>query len=446
MFCGGVFMSNKRMIVKKLLFIMLAFFMALSNGGGALLEASYVCAAKKSGSTNMTKSIKVKSAKGRNMTADEVAALSGSTFKLFDNIMKSEPADKNVLISPSSIYYAFGMAENGAKSSTKSQLENVVNGGIKSGEFNKILAASKKRMMSDKCVKWNVANSVWYIDRKDVKVKKKFLKKVKSYYGAEVYKAPFNSKTLKDVNSWVKKNTHKMIPKVLDRISKDEVMYIINAMAFEGEWGEQFKDSQVTKNQEFTNIDGSKSKTTMLSEKEESYFELNGGLGFRKKYKGYNYSFVGIMMPDNMTPSEYISKLSENGGEFPKQLSNVKSADVYVKFPEFSYDYDIEMSKVLKNMGVSDAFDQEKANLYNMFKKTDDYNYCFSKVIHKTHIEVDKNGTKAAAVTAISVEKATAFLREREKVYITLDKPFVYAIVDDKTNLPVFVGVVNKLN
>ena len=202
----------------------------------------------------------------------------------------------------------------------------------------------------------------------------------------------------------------------------------------------------MTKNQEFTNIDGSKSKTTMLSEKEESYFELNGGLGFRKKYKGYNYSFVGIMMPDNMTPSEYISKLSENGGEFPKQLSNVKSADVYVKFPEFSYDYDIEMSKVLKNMGVSDAFDQEKANLYNMFKKTDDYNYCFSKVIHKTHIEVDKNGTKAAAVTAISVEKATAFLREREKVYITLDKPFVYAIVDDKTNLPVFVGVVNKLN
>lgn len=418
----------------------------LGVGAGFGMSQKITIAATKSGTVNMTKSIKVKSNKGRELKSSEVSALSGSTFNLLDNIIKNEDKDKNVLISPTSIYYAFGMAENGTKKNSKTQLEKVINGGVKSADFNKVLANTRKRMMDDKSVKWNVANSVWYIKRKDVKVKKSFLKKVKSYYGAEVYKAPFNDKTLKDVNSWVKKNTNKMIPKVLDRISKDEVMYIINAMAFEAEWGEQFKDGQVIKNQDFTNLNGSISKVTMLTEKEGSYFELEGAYGFKKKYKGYNYSFVGIMMPENVTPAEFVEKLAKNGGAFPKELTNMKSANVVIKFPEFSYDYDIEMSKVLKNMGVLDVFDENKANLYNMFTKTDDYNYCFSKVIHKTHIEVDKNGTKAAAVTAIAFEKATAIYRPQQQITITLDHPFVYAIVDDTTNLPVFVGVVNQLD
>lgn len=403
-------------------------------------------AAGKSGTVNMTGNIKVKSDKGRKLKSSEISALSGSTFKLLDNIIKNEDKDKNVLISPTSIYFAFGMAENGAKKSSKKQLEKIINGGVKSDDFNKVLAGTRKRMLQDNSVKWNVANSVWYIKRKDVRVKKPFLKKVKSYYGAEVYKAPFNNRTLKDVNLWVKKNTNKMIPKILDRISKDEVMYIINAIAFEGEWGEQFNDGQVINNQNFTNSDGSVSKVTMLTGKENSYFEINGAYGFKKKYKGYNYSFVGIMMPENVRPSEFIEKLAKDGNAFSKEIKNMKSANVVIKFPEFSYDYDIEMSEVLKDMGVSDVFDADKANLYNMFEKADDYNCYFSKVIHKTHIEVDKNGTKAAAVTAIAFEKATSIYRPQQQIVITLDHPFVYAIVDDTINLPVFVGVLNHFD
>ena len=409
--------------------------------------APYVLAANKStGTKNLTKSIKVKKKKGRAMTKKEAGALCSSSFKMLDTVIDSEPTDKNTLISPTSIMYAFGMAENGAKGKTRSQLEKSVNGGVKTSEFNKILAATRKQMMSDKKVSWNIANSVWYRNRKDIKVKKAFLKKVKAYYGAEVYRAPFNAGTVKDINAWVKKNTKKMIPNIINNTDKSDVMYIINAIAFEGEWETPFTDKQVIENQDFTNIDGTKSKVTMLTGGESLYFELKGAYGFKKNYAGGQYSFVGIDVPEGMTPSDYVKKLSEDGGAFANALANMKRAIVTVKFPEYELDYDVEMSDALKKLGAVNAFDKEKANLYNMFEREKRSNYYFSAVLHKTHIEVDKKGTKAAAATAIIVNKTTSVVTDNlERIEIVLDHPFVYAIVDNKTNTPVFVGVVNKL-
>ena len=120
--------------------------------------------------------------------------------------------------------------------------------------------------------------------------------------------------------------------------------------------------------------------------------------------------------------------------------------DVEIQLPEYTIDYDVEMSELLKGMGVTDAFDPEKANLYNMFKKDKKGgNYYFSTVLHKTHIEVDKNGTKAAAATAIITDKATCVIDEPPVLEIKLDHPFVYGIIDTKTNLPLFIGCVNSL-
>ena len=407
----------------------------------------YVSAAKKStGSKNMTGTVKVKSKKGRDMTEKEKGALSDSSFKLLSSVT-SKSEGKNVLISPTSIMYAFGMAENGAKGKTRSQLESVVNGGIKTGDFNKILAYSRNRMNKNKNVKWNIANSVWYRKNKNVKVKKPFLKNVKSYYGAEVYRAPFNSKTVKDVNSWVKKNTRKMIPKILGQTNKSDVMYLINAVAFEGKWAEQFTDRQILEKQDFTNYDKTVSKVTMLSGTESSYFELNGARGFKKSYVGGEYSFVGIEMPEGMTAEQYVKNLSENGGDFVNALNNMKHANVIIKFPEFKSEYNVELSNVLKGLGATNAFDPDKANLYNMFEKDPDSNYCFSAVLHRTYIEVDDKGTKAAAATAIVVNKATSVIaHDMEKIEITLDHPFVYAIVDNTNNLPVFIGVENVIS
>ena len=401
----------------------------------------------KSGKTkNLTSSIKVKKQKGRKIKKTESSAMTSVSIKLLDETIKSEDAGANIFISPVSIMYAFGMAENGAKGKSKSQIEDVVFGGLKTSDTNQIMCRLMKNMESNKEVSWNVANSVWVIDRKDVKVKKKYLKTVKSYYDAEVYKGAFNKTTAKDMNKWVKKNTKGMIPKIVDKFDKDTVMYLINAMAFEAPWEKQFTKYQVKKNTKFTNLDGSTSKVTMMNIDEDGYFELNGAYGFKKYYKGRKYAFVGIEMPEGVTPAEYISTLSEDPGKFTTALSDIKyDQDVYIKLPQFSLDYGAEMSDMLKGMGVTNAFDPDKANLYNMFKKSPNSNYYFTKVLHKTHIEVDKNGTKAAAVTAIITDKATSVLDERPRLDINLDHPFVYAIIDTKTNIPVFIGCMNSI-
>ena len=176
------------------------------------------------------------------------------------------------------------------------------------------------------------------------------------------------------------------------------------------------------------------------------YFELNGANGFKKYYQGGRYAFVGIEMPENVTPADYISQLAEKPVKFNKALSNMKyDYKVSIEMPKFSYDYDVEMSELLKKNGVTNAFSPKKANLYNMFKKEKNANYYFSKVIHKTHIDVDKNGTKAAAATAIIVDKCTSTKDDKPTMTIKLDHPFVYAIIDTDNNMPIFIGCANSL-
>ena len=167
-------------------------------------------------------------------------------------------------------------------------------------------------------------------------------------------------------------------------------------MAFEASWAEPFKKSGISKNKDFTNIDGSKSKVDMLSEGQDYYYTINGANAFKKYYDGYDYAFVGIEIPEGVSPTDYVNKLAENPDVFTKSLKikNCKDdCDVTITMPKFELDYSLDMSNVIKNMGAPYAFDQNKANLYNMFNKKKNNNYYFSSVIHKTHIEVDKNGT-----------------------------------------------------
>ena len=394
----------------------------------------------------LTSQVKVKRAKGSKMKSADVDKLTAASLNLLNSTIQGDKEGANVLISPSSIMFAFGLVENGAKGKTRSQIENVIYGGMKTADTNKVLCKQMKTMESNKKVKWNVANSVWIRDRKDVNVKKKYLKTAVSYYDADIYKAPFNKSTVKDINKWVNKNTHKMIPKLVNKLDDEAVLCLLNAVAFEGSWQQCFTKKQIKKNCDFTNVDGSKSKVTMLNGEVSGYFQLNGANGFKKYYKGGDYAFIGIELPEGVKPAEYIAQLSENPADFTKALSDMKyDYDVSIQLPEYTIDYNSEMTETLKGMGVTDAFDPEKANLYNMFKKDKTGNYYFSTVIHKTHIEVDKNGTKAAAATAIISEKATSVEDKRPHMEIKLDHAFVYGIIDTKTNLPLFIGCVNTL-
>ena len=382
------------------------------------------------------------------LSSEQISALSGSAFEMLQQIASSEEAGSNILISPTSMMIAFGMLENGANGETLSQIEKTF-GSIPVSEMNPIMYRMAQRFNEAEDVNWNVANSIWFKDDGKVEVVPDFASAVKNYYNADIWMAPFDQSTLEDINGWVNDQTYGMIPGILDNIPEDARMYLINAMAFEGEWMNEYEESDIYEGQLFTNHDNSTTEVTMLYSVENNYFEIAGGTGFIRPYKGGEYSFVGILPKEGTSIEDYLAKLAENGDEFANLIRNPEYSyeNVIVRMPEFSDDYFIEMSDVLKEMGMEDAFDPDNADLTNMVRAIDnpDYNAVIGRVLHKTHIEVNREGTRAAAVTAIETLDACAAPMVEEPIFVTLDRPFVYGIVDNETGLPVFIGCVNQL-
>ncbi|MBO4868020.1 MAG: serpin family protein [Ruminococcus sp.] len=348
-------------------------------------------------------------------------------------------AGNNVMISPESVMMALGMTANGAKGETLSEMEKAL-GGQGIDVVNKAMQYRMTKFMNSEDISFNVANSVWVRDDADrIKMKQSFCDKVKSVYNADSFLAPFDDTTLGDINSWVNNNTNGMIPSILNRISESAVAYLVNAMAFEGEWAEPYEDAQVNEDDTFTNSNGEKEKVTMLYSEEGGYFEDENTTGFLKYYKGNEYAFMAMLPAEGTDMADYVAGLD---GEKLKKLWDNADGSVNVCIPEFTYDYDRELSNDLKAMGMNIPF-TDGADFSEM-AETGSGSLYIDQVIHKTHIELDRNGTKAAAATSVVMTDGCMLIDEVKEV--KLNRPFVYAIIDTESGTPVFMGAVNTVN
>lgn len=397
--------------------------------------------------TEVTEQVPTEEVMEEEMDDREIAALSKVSLQLLKETVLSETEDpnKNILISPNSIITALAMTENGAAGDTLLSMQEVISGGIPVDQLNPLLYTFNQRMQDSKDVSFHIADSIWVKDDGRVKLDETFAGKAKSYYDADVFLAPFDNTTTEDINSWVNKNTNEMIPSVIDHISEDARVFLINAMAFEGKWEEEYQKESIEENSDFTNAEGEVENVTMLHSEEPYYMELNGGTGFVKYYKGCDYAFVGILPPEGVSNAEYVEGLGTEGQDFAQAFQDRKSdCEVIVTMPEFSYDYDTELSDVLGKLGMGVAFGGNAD--FSAMVTEDSEPIRIDSVIHKTHIEVDREGTKAAAVTAVIMEATGAMPMETKILNIRLDRPFVYGIVDVTTGLPIFIGCVNSVN
>lgn len=381
---------------------------------------------------------------------DVEKCVSNAAFDLLSNLEPNE--DGNLLISPYSIDSAVGMTEFGASDKTLDEMEQIVNGNADVYEMANYLKAIGDNMANQDDVEWNIANSIWMNDRDDVSLNDRFLQDVKSFYNAEINVLPFNLEAKDQINNWVNTQTHEMIPEIIDNIPPAAICYLINAVAFEGKWENEYEDSAVLEDMDFTNADGSISKVTMLRSEEDSCFEYEGSLAFARPYAGGNYYFVGIVPGNDGTTSkdmsveEYIQKIADSDESFSKAfLSRDYSNEVQVLIPEFEMDYEAKLAETYMDMGMTTPFDESAANFQQMFDADGVHQFWIDDIIHKTHIEVDREGTKAAAATAVVMFEAAAMPMQEEPKKVYLDQPFVYAIVDGETGMPLFAGYINNL-
>ena len=342
---------------------------------------------------------------------------------------------KNTLISPLSVLYALAMTANGADGNTLAQMEQVL--GMETEELNSFMRAYLDLLPESKVYKLSLANSIWFKDDPRFQVEQSFLQTNADYYGADAYKAAFDEATRNDINNWVKEHTDGMIPEILDEIPEDAVMYLVNALAFDAEWQEIYEAHQVWKG-EFCLEDGTPRTVDLMHSEENRYLEDELATGFIKYYKDKQYAFAALLPNEGVTVQEYVDSLT--GEHLKKLLSNPEKVTVFATMPKFETEYSVEMSEALMEMGMTDAFDYRISDFSRLGTyDSDGLNICINRVLHKTFISVSEKGTRAGAATAVEMVAEGALLIEDYKT-VTLDRPFVYMLIDCQTNLPFFIG------
>ncbi len=380
----------------------------------------------------------IKAADAEAKTVDEAFTDSQYAFAagLFKESDRSNEERKNLLISPLSVSVALSMTANGAREQTLSEMENVLGGDLKIADLNAYYKDLLNTLPNNEKAALYPANSIWIKDAPQISVPQEFLQTNANYYGADAFRAPFNQQTLDDINGWVNENTHEMIPELLDKFPSDDVfMYLINALAFEAEWETPYTTDEVFKSK-FTPYDGEAFETDMLYAKLGIYLEDAYATGFVKYYKDCGYSFAAILPKESksVTVEDYIGMMTKES--LQKLLNKRQQCPVITTMPKFKFAYDTELSGALKNLGMPAAFD-DKLSDFTGLNEGDAY---IGRVLHKTFIQLDENGTKAGAVTAVEMLEKTAV--EPEPKRVDLNRPFIFVIMDEVHHIPVFMGYV----
>ncbi len=359
-------------------------------------------------------------------------SLADFSFSLFkETVTKNK---QNDLVSPLSAALCLALINNGAGGNTRAELETLF--GMDTDAFNRAMYAYTSSLYSSDECKLSLANSIW-MKENALNVNPAFLQSNADWYGAQVYASPFDSTTITDINNWCYNKTQGKIKKILDEIPSSAVMYLLNAVDFDAKWQKKYELSDVKK-QSFYNYDDSEPTVNMLYSKESTYLTDENAIGFTKPYKNNQYSFVALLPDEETDIYDYLDSL--NVERWNALWENKITCTVHARMPEFTYESSMSLNETLQALGVHDMFSPENAD----FSRIDStQQLCCAMVKQKTFIQVDRNGTKAAAVTLGGMMKMSA--EPPKTVYITLDRPFVYAIVENATHLPLFLGAVTNL-
>ena len=373
-------------------------------------------------------------------SAKIIAADNQFGFEIFQKVNASLKEPKNTMISPMSISLALAMVYNGTSGDTRAQMEKMLH---KSGLTPDDINQSYKDLVGgltshDPRVELSISNAIFY--RNTFTVKNDFITTNQNYYQAEVLGLDFTktSETLNTVNGWVKTKTKGKIDKIISQVNPEDIMYLLNAIYFNGEWQYRF-DPKVTTEMPFTKEDQTVVQApTMTLENQFKYYSNQTFQMLEMPYGSGKYSMIIFLPNTGKNTNDIISELNpENVNNWISKLAEQKKK---VFLPKFEFKFDDSLIDELTALGMTDAFNQAKANLTGI---SEDSKLFISAVTHKTYIKVDERGTEAAAVTGITVGLTSV---GPDSNTFRVDHPFVFAIREKDTQAILFIGKVLNPN
>lgn len=394
--------------------------------------------------TSDTPSIEDNTPKLRSLSAEEkeiIVSANDFSYDLFSRISQNHTGE-NVFISPFSVSTALSMTLNGADGTTLSAMKEALGlTHLSDDEINKAYKDLAAFLLSlDKKVALEVANSNWY--RQNLTVNSNFKNLLLEYYDAEVHAANFDDPTAKDqINGWIEDKTHGKIREMLDQIPGDAVMYLINAIYFKADWQYQF-DKNDTKDRDFHLADGSTTKVpTMHSKGVKLNHSYREGVQYIEiPYGNGQFNFT-VLMPDNASTdiNAFTESLNE---EFMQQLiADTSSFTAELYLPKLKIQFKEELKEVLSDMGMGIAFTRQ-AQFPRLFETQ--LPLFISRVLHQSFLEVNEEGSEAAAATIVEIVRYSA--GGSAPPVIRIDKPFVFFIREKHSGAVLFAGkVVNPM-
>jgi len=368
-----------------------------------------------------------------NLSNDFISTAANFSLDLFRKTVQEE---ENTLISATSVLLALAMTANGARENTLTQMEQVL-GGLPTPTLNRYMHSFTNSLYSGNRSQLDIANSIWFRDH-ILYVAPDFLQTNADYFGANAYSAPFDQTTINDINAWVRYHTNGMIQGIVEEICYESMMFLINTIMFNAEWARIYERSDINQGI-FTTFDGREQATTFMTSggftPERYFIEDELATGFIKPYHGGHYSFIALLPNEGVCIMYYAASLTGEG--FINTIQAVQTMNVFARIPKFEFEFDLSLVDALESLGMKDVFCEETANLRGI-GHTPWGDLWIGDVNHSTFISVNERGTRAGAATSVDVEgPASAPYFDRE---VILDRPFVFAIIDNATSLPIFIG------
>ena len=372
-------------------------------------------------------------------TPDPALAGDASTAALgFAAALLRQTEGDNRLLSPVSILCALGMVLGGAQGETRSQMEAAL--GISCEALDAFLGPWLSALAAEEESALRAADGIWIADRPDLRIAEAFLTRNRECYGAAVEQCPFDAAALARINDFVSRHTDGMIPELLNGLSEEAVMVLVNALAFEADWETPYREDEV-RHGVFRPETGKEQEAEFLHHREKVFLSDENTTGFMKYYADRRYAFAALLPAEGMKLEDYVSSLT--GEKLLGLLEGAKQTPVETVTPKFETAYSVELTEALNALGMTDVFDAGLADLSALGTCDNGDNLFIGQVVHKTFLKLDEKGTRAGAATAVTVYASSAEMNPPPRV--VLDRPFVYLLLDTETNLPLFIGIVSDV-
>ncbi|MBM0743429.1 serpin family protein [Phormidium sp. CLA17] len=358
-------------------------------------------------------------------------------FKLFSAIAKQDDG-KNVFISPSSVAIALAMAYNGANGETQQAMARAMElQGMSLQELNEANATLKTMLANpDPEIQLAIANSLW--TRQGISFKSEFLQRNRQFYQAKVSELDFgNPRSVATINTWVSQNTRGKIDAIIDSIDSSDVMFLVNAIYFKGNWSRKF-DPQNTALQPFYLPNKQTKQHPMMTQGGEyRYYETSQFQAVSLPYGTKRRMSLYVFLPQSSSSLANFQRnlTAENWEQWMTQFRQRQGS---IQVPRFKLEYDVQLKSALSQLGMAEAF-SSRANFSGLSQVPTK----IDEVKHKTFVEVNETGTEAAAVTSIGIRTTSARPIE-EPFRMRVDRPFFCAIRDDQTGTVLFMGTISN--